>query len=199
MSATTPSTFQERGIPEPWRRPLLALAVLTVALLLLYRQTALGMVTIWWRSGTFTHAFLVPTMVTYEAIYRAGKKYGIGDHQIHKINLAREQSLQGLTCAYKAGCKIGSGSDLLGDMAAQRAVELELKGQVMKPMEVLPSATKVNAELFRMPDKIGTVEPGKYADLLVVVGDPLRNLRVFQNLDNLKLIMKGGRLVKNTL
>ena len=144
-------------------------------------------------------AFLVPTMVTYEAIYREGKRYGIGDHQIQKIDLARQQSVQGLTYAYKAGCKIGSGSDLLGDMMVQRAVEFELKGQVMKPMEVLLSATKVNAELFRMADKIGTVEPGKYADLIVVAGNPLRNLRVFQVQDNLKLIMKGGRVYKQAL
>jgi imidazolonepropionase-like amidohydrolase len=144
-------------------------------------------------------AFLVPTMVTYEAIYREGKRYGIGDHQIRKIDMAREQSLQGLTHAYRAGCKIGSGSDLLGDMMTQRAVEFELKGQVMKPMEVLMSATKVNAELFRMQDRIGTVEPGKYADLIAVAGDPLRNLRVFQNLDNLKVIMKGGRIHKQVL
>jgi imidazolonepropionase-like amidohydrolase len=138
-------------------------------------------------------------MVTYEAIYREGKRYGIGDHQIAKIDLARQQSVQGLTYAYRAGCKIGSGSDLLGDMAAQRGVEFELKAQVMKPMEVLLSATKVNAELFRMQDRIGTVEPGKLADLIVVEGNPLRNLRVFQNTDNLKIIMKGGRLAKNTL
>jgi len=144
-------------------------------------------------------AFLVPTMVTYEAIYREGKRYGIGDHQIQKINLAREQSVQGLTYAYKAGCKIGSGSDLLGDMMVQRAVEFELKGQVLKPMEVLLSATKVNAELFRMADRIGTVEPGKYADLLVVAGNPLKNLRVFQAQDNLKVIMKGGHVYKQTL
>jgi len=144
-------------------------------------------------------AFLVPTMVTYEAIYREGKRYGIGDHQIQKIDLARQQSVQGLTHAYKAGCKIGSGSDLLGDMMVQRAVEFELKGQVMKPMEVLLSATKVNAELFRMADKIGTVEPGKYADLIVVAGNPLRNLRVFQVQDNLKLIMKGGRVYQQAL
>jgi len=144
-------------------------------------------------------AFLVPTMITYEAIYREGKRYGIGDHQIQKIDLARQQSVQGLTYAYKAGCKIGSGSDLLGDMMVQRAVEFELKGQVMKPMEVLLSATKVNAELFRMADKIGTVEPGKYADLIVVAGNPLRNLRVFQVQDNLKLIMKGGRVYKQAL
>ncbi len=144
-------------------------------------------------------AVLVPTMVTYEAIYREGKRYGIGEHQIQKINLAREQSIQGLTYAYRAGCKIGSGSDLLGDMATQRTVELELKAQVMTPMEVLLSATKVNAELFRMQDRIGTVERGKYADLLVVEGDPLRNLRVFQSPDRLKVIMKGGRLFKRTL
>src|SRR5207249_1908488 len=64
-------------------------------------------------------AFLVPTMVTYEAIYREGKRYGIGDHQIQKINLAREQPVQGLTYAYRAGCEIGSGCDRLGDMMAQ--------------------------------------------------------------------------------
>jgi imidazolonepropionase-like amidohydrolase len=144
-------------------------------------------------------AFLVPTMVTYEAIYREGKRYGIGDHQIAKIDLARQQSIQGLTHAYKAGCKIGSGSDLLGDMATQRAVEFELKAQVMKPMEVLLSATKVNAELFRLTDKIGSVTPGKYADLIVLEGNPLKNLRAFQNQDNLKIIMKGGRVYKHTL
>jgi imidazolonepropionase-like amidohydrolase len=144
-------------------------------------------------------AFLVPTMITYEMIYREGKRYGIGDHQIQKIDLARQQSVQGLTHAYRAGCKIGSGSDLLGDMMSQRAVELELKAQVMTPMETLLSATKVNAELFRMSEAIGTVERGKLADLLVVAGDPLRNLRVFQNPDNIRVIMKGGRIYKTTL
>ena len=144
-------------------------------------------------------AFLVPTMITYEMIYREGKRYGIGDHQIAKINMAREQSVQGLTYAYKAGCRIGSGSDLLGDMMVQRAAEFELKAQVMKPMEVLLSATKVNAELFRMSDKIGTVEAGKYADLLLVDGDPLKNLRLFQMQDRIAVIMKGGVLYKRTV
>jgi len=144
-------------------------------------------------------AYLVPTMVTYEAIWREGKNYGIGEHQIQKISMARERSVEGLTHAYRAGCKIGSGSDLLGDMQAQRAVEFELKGQVMKPMEVLLSATRVNAEIFRMDDRIGSVEPGKLADLLVVKGNPLKDLRVFQNADNLQLIMKGGAAYKQTL
>jgi imidazolonepropionase-like amidohydrolase len=144
-------------------------------------------------------AYLVPTMVTYEAISREGKNYGIGEHQIQKINLALEKSLEGLTHAYRAGCQIGSGSDLLGDMQAQRTMEFELKGQVMKPMEVLRSATMVNAEIFRMTDRIGSVEPGKYADLLVVDGNPLTNLRIFQNSAHIQAIVKGGVFVKREL
>jgi exosortase A len=70
MSATTPSALQQRGIPDAWRRPLAMLVLLVIALLLLYRQTALGMVTIWWRSGTFTHAFLVPPIVLWLAWHR---------------------------------------------------------------------------------------------------------------------------------
>jgi imidazolonepropionase-like amidohydrolase len=84
-------------------------------------------------------------------------------------------------------------------MASQRAVEFELKAQVMKPMEVLLSATKVNAELFRMSHKIGSVEPNKLADLIVLEGNPLKNLRALQNQDNLKVIMKDGRFYKQTL
>jgi len=143
--------------------------------------------------------FLVPTMVTYEAIWREGKSYGVSEHQLQKINMAREKSVDGLRHAYRAGCKIGSGSDLLGDMQAQRTVEFELKGQVMKPMEVLLSATRVNAELFRMEKEIGTIEPGKYADLIAVKGNPLKDLRVFQNPANLHLIVKAGEIYKRTL
>jgi imidazolonepropionase-like amidohydrolase len=144
-------------------------------------------------------AYLVPTMVTYEAIAREGKSYNITEHQIQKINMAREKSVEGLTHAYRAGCKIGHGSDLLGDMQAQRTVEFELKGQVMKPMEVLLSATRVNAEIFRMENEIGTIEPGKYADLIAIKGNTLKDLRVFQSQDNLHLLMKGGSAYKQTL
>jgi len=144
-------------------------------------------------------AYLVPTMVTYEAIWREGKSYGISEHQLAKIDMAREKSVEGLGHAYRAGCKIGSGSDLLGDMQAQRAVELELKAQVMTPMEALLSATRVNAEIFRMDRDIGSVEPGKYADLIAVKGNPLQDLTVFQNANNLELIMKGGAIYKRAL
>jgi imidazolonepropionase-like amidohydrolase len=144
-------------------------------------------------------AFLVPTMITYEAIWREGKAYGIGEHQLQKINTAREKSVESLALARRVGLAIGSGSDLLGDMMVYRPHELELKAQVLAPMEALVSATRTNAELFRMQNRIGTVEPGKYADLLVVKGNPLTDLRLFQNPDNLLLIMKGASIYKQTL
>ena len=66
-------------------------------------------------------------------------------------------------------------------------------------MESLMSATKTNAELFGLQDLIGTVEEGKLADLLVVEGNPLEDISVLQDRNNLKIIMQGGRTFKNEL
>jgi imidazolonepropionase-like amidohydrolase len=84
-------------------------------------------------------------------------------------------------------------------MAVHRPVELELKAQVMTPMEVLVSATRVNAELFGLADRIGTVEPGKEADLIAVDGNPLEDLRVFQDPRRLSLVLKAGEVSTRTL
>lgn len=65
MSVLSPQMLGPLSLPLAWRRPLALLVLLMLAVLLLYRQTALGMVNIWWRSGTFTHAFLVPPIVLW--------------------------------------------------------------------------------------------------------------------------------------
>jgi imidazolonepropionase-like amidohydrolase len=144
-------------------------------------------------------AYLVPTMATYEVIAREGARYGIGAHQLRKIEQARDRSVESLAHAHRAGCKIASGSDLLGDMAAHRPLELELKGQVLTPMEVLQSATRVSAELLRLDERIGTVEPGKEADLIALAGNPLDDLRLFQDPARLHLVMKGGAIYRHRL
>ncbi len=77
MSVATPPNAGALSLPQPWRRPLALLVLLIVALLLLYRQTALGMVAIWWRSGTFTHAFLVPPIVLWLAWRRRSAVAGL--------------------------------------------------------------------------------------------------------------------------
>ena len=147
------------------------------------------------RSG----AYLVPTLVTYEALSEEGDAYGVPENVIRKIDQAKEVGIRALRYAYEAGVKIASGSDLLGPLQDRKARELEIKTEVMSPMESLVSATSTNAELFGMQDLIGTVEEGKLADLLVVDGNPLDDMSVLQEQKNLKIIMKGGRIVKNGL
>ncbi len=144
-------------------------------------------------------AYLVPTLITYEALSKEGKSYNVPEDVIRKIDEARELGIQALRFAREAGVRIASGSDLLGPLQDRKARELEIKTEVLSPMESLVSATKTNASLFGMEDEIGTVEEGKLADLLVVDGNPLENITVLQKKSNLKLIMKGGRAFKSEL
>ena len=144
-------------------------------------------------------AYLVPTLATYEALSEEGRSYGVPENVIRKIDEAREVGIRALRYAYEAGVKIASGSDLLGPLQSRKARELEIKTEVMSPMESLVSATKTNAELFGMENEIGTIQEGKLADLLVVAGNPLENIAILQKPENLRLIMKGGRMIKNEL
>ena len=62
------------------------------------------------------------------------------------------------------------------------------------PLEAISCATRNGAELMRMADRIGTLQPGKLADLVVVDGDPLRDISVLQDRPRLS-VMQGGRFV----
>jgi imidazolonepropionase-like amidohydrolase len=145
-------------------------------------------------------AFLVPTLVTYEMISRMGKDLGIPENNIRKINEARERSLEALSIAHRVGVKIASGSDLLGPMQVFKGMELELKSRVLGPMGAIVASTKTNAELLRREKDLGTVEVGKLADLILVNGDPLKDIRLFQQYqEKITLILQGGGVYKNIL
>jgi imidazolonepropionase-like amidohydrolase len=66
----------------------------------------------------------------------------------------------------------------------------------MPPLEVIRSSTASAAELMGWQDRVGVLEAGKYADLIAVEGDPLSNVAVLQQV---KFVMKGGVVVKDTL
>lgn len=145
-------------------------------------------------------AFLVPTLATYELLWRHHREVGLTGERLAKLARAREGGLRAVELARRIGCRIASGSDLLGPFQSRRALELELKAEVMSPMEALCSATRVNAELLGLGDRLGTVEPGKWADLLVVDGDPLREIGCLQQYrERLVLIMKAGAIYRNRL
>ena len=75
-----------------------------------------------------------------------------------------------------------------------------LKAQIMSPMEAIVSATKTNAEIAGLGHQLGTIEPGKLADLIVVDQDPLRDLQIFeQGLRHVLFVMKAGAVAKDIL
>ena len=96
--------------------------------------------------------------------------------------------------------KVGYGSDLLGQLQVEQSREFMFRAEVLKPIEIIRQATTVGAEILRHEGKLGVVEPGAFADLLVVDGDPLKNLGLFKDGGpHLAAIMKAGRFHKNTL
>ena len=105
--------------------------------------------------------------------------------------------------AHRAGVKIGMGCDFVNDNGLgctyDRAnMEFErMAAAGFSPAEIIQAATKTNSELMLMSDKIGTLEAGKLADLILVQGDPLQDIRLMCDADNIKLVMQDGRIVKD--
>jgi imidazolonepropionase-like amidohydrolase len=145
-------------------------------------------------------AFLVPTLVAYDALRRRGPDYGLSDYSLAKNKIVLEAGLKSLEIARAAGVSIGFGSDLLGQLQNDQCVEFDIRKDLMSPAEILRSALLVNARIVRQEGLLGELIPGAHADLLVVDGDPFRNLSLFTpEGGNIAAIMLGGRFVKNTL
>jgi imidazolonepropionase-like amidohydrolase len=145
-------------------------------------------------------AYLVPTLIAYDALKRRGSDYGLSSYSLAKNELVLHAGLRSLEIAGNAGVKIGFGSDLLGQLQNDHCNEFALRRQVMSAQDIIRSATLVNAEIIRQEGKLGELIPGAHADLLVVEGDPYRDLSVFQDQGrNIAGIMLGGRFIKNAL
>lgn len=116
-----------------------------------------------------------------------------------KTRIVKEQGLNALKIAWEAGVRIGLGSDLLGDMMMDQLEELTLREGVMPASEILRSATAINAEIMGLTGKAGAIVPGAWADLLVLDGDPLKGLAIFQDEAKRLAVMKGGCFFINHL
>ena len=145
-------------------------------------------------------AYLVPTLATYAAIADEGVKLGWTDAMFEKLERVRYQGVEAIRIAKAAGVPIAFGTDLLGHMHARQATEFALRLPAMSAAEILQSATSVGAEVLNQSGRLGVIEKGACADLLVVEGDPTRDLAPLQAPEKGVLaVMKNGRFFKNSL
>jgi imidazolonepropionase-like amidohydrolase len=117
-----------------------------------------------------------------------------------KNDLVIDGGLRSLEICRRAGVPVAYGSDLLGALQVDQSREFLLRREVVEPIEIVRSATTIGAKVLRQEGKLGTLKAGAFADLILVDGDPLKDLGLFQDQGrHLSLIMKGGRFHKNRL
>ncbi|MDQ2082773.1 amidohydrolase family protein [Xanthobacteraceae bacterium Astr-EGSB] len=144
-------------------------------------------------------AVAVPTQVTYDRLAIEGAALGFPPESVAKVEDVRSAGMEALDIMCRAGLPMAYGSDLLGDMHRHQSEEFVIRGRVLPAHDVIASATATAARLCRMEGLIGTIAPDAYADLIVVDGDPLRDLSLLTAQgQHMPLIMKGGAFVKTT-
>jgi imidazolonepropionase-like amidohydrolase len=141
--------------------------------------------------------FWVPTFLTSARNTEEGAEaVGASPDDFKHLQLAHEATFESFGRARKAGVKIAAGTDCgfvcdHGDNARELMLMVDAG---FTPMEAIQSATKTNAELLGLQDDIGTLEPGKLADVLVVRGNPLEQISHLHDQDRIQLVFKEGRL-----
>ncbi len=148
-------------------------------------------------------AVVVPTLAIVEKILEVGKEVGVPEWGLKKSEEVHKVHIENMRKAYKAGVKIAAGTDYVGGWLPQGENAIELKIYVekigMTPQDALVSATKHAAQAADLADKTGTIEKGKFADLIVVEGNPLENIDVLLDKSNILLVMRDGKVFKNNL
>jgi imidazolonepropionase-like amidohydrolase len=133
--------------------------------------------------------YLVPTLETRECV---GTNYPA--EFVEKANRVMTAQLQNFRKAVEAGVKIAFGTDIGVCPFGRNAREFGLMvANGMTAMQAIRAATVSAADLLGISARLGSIEPGKLADLIAVRGDPLNDVRV---LENVAFVMKEGRVYK---
>jgi imidazolonepropionase-like amidohydrolase len=148
------------------------------------------------------NAYLVPTLNAPYQIIRGGVKRGVPRYAVEKSKAVMKSHFESVRRAYKAKIPIAMGTDAGTPFNCHgenlKETELLVKAG-MTPMEAIVATTKTASEVLGLEKKIGTLEKGKLADVIVVDGNPLKNVRVLQDRDKIQVIMKEGCFYKNQL
>ena len=134
--------------------------------------------------------YLVPTLYVYSGaleksdLEKSGGK--VSRLQLHEASFKR---------ALAAGVKIAFGTDAGPFPHGTQAIEFEWMTRYgMSNLAAIQAATIDAADLMGWADQVGAIEPGKFADMIAVVGNPLDDIK---QLENVKFVMKGGTVVRN--
>ncbi len=137
--------------------------------------------------------YLVADIWFGDWIEEQGRLHGWSPNVLRKNEETTEAQRQGFAKCVEAGVKLAFGTDSGGyphRMAAKQFAYMVKYG--MTPMQAIQAATVVAAELMGWQDRVGALEPGRFADLVAVEGDPLEDVDV---LTDVALVMKGGKIV----
>ena len=136
------------------------------------------------------HAYFVPTLMVGKAIVERGESLGVPPAEIERQRQLGDRAGNSLAKALKAGIPVGFGTDAGVFPHGQNAREFAVRaGFGETPMQGIQSATKIAAEVMGWSDRVGSITPGKFADLIAVSGDPLKDI---SELERVKFVMKGG-------
>lgn len=141
--------------------------------------------------------FYVPTLALMSANLDEEGSTTIPPAEMERMRKIRAMAEGGFRRALAAGLPIGLGTDAPVIAHGQNAREFRTRVRLgEKPMASLVSATRLNAEIIHMQDRIGTVEVGKLADLVAVPGNPLADITVTERVG---FVMKGGVVYRQEL
>lgn len=142
-----------------------------------------------------TGAYLVPTIIAGKTVENAAKQPGFFPPRIAEKALKAGPLMQNMFArAYRAGVKIAFGTDAGVYPHGQNAREFEYMVEAgMPPVEAILAATRNAADLLGQSENIGSVQAGRFADLVAVQGDPIRDIKL---MTNVAFVMKGGVVYK---
>lgn len=138
---------------------------------------------------------LVPTLAhRSDKAIEQRREHGAPQNVLDKMKRIQEDCWKSFQRIHEAGVPLAMGTDTQIDPeVGDSADELEIYVQLgMSPHEAIITATSTAARAVGLSDKIGTLQTGKLADLILVAGDPLRDIHVLSNHDNIRVVMKGG-------
>jgi imidazolonepropionase-like amidohydrolase len=138
--------------------------------------------------------YLVADIYDGDYILEVGPSLGYDEEVIRKTRLTNDTQREGFTKCVKAGVSIAFGTDsgVIPHSTSARQFALYVR-YGLTPMQAIQSATRWAAELMRWEDRVGTIAPGHFADLIAVPGDPTDDVSL---LEDVPFVMKGGEIVK---